>query len=215
MAEPEALYPDLRPPRAPRAARLEVQRPDAADTPDPEVLRVVNAASRKGVALEIQLIPGMMHTAEEAAAAVDAELGRIVNAIVLVAPRADGRLIPIVFLGSGHNQADLGLVAAVTGEVAVRLATARETIELTGYAVGGIPPLGYGRDVRVVMDQDLCQYQSVWAAAGTTDAIFQIAPGTLRMLSNAVVAPPAETSWVRRAGLQFEPRSNFEAGAGA
>ncbi|MGD0018639.1 MAG: YbaK/EbsC family protein [Candidatus Limnocylindrales bacterium] len=158
---------------------------------------------------------GWARTAEETAVAVHAELGQIVNSIVLVAPRPEGRLIPIVFLVSGRNQVDLGLLAAVTGESSVRRATARETTELTGYSAGGIPPFGHGRDVRVVMDQDLCQYQSVWAAAGTDAAVFQIAPRTLRMLCNAVVAPLAQASLVRRAGLQFEPRLQCGAGTGA
>ena len=56
----------------------------------------------------------------------------------------------------------------------------------------------------------------VWAAAGTDSAVFRIAPRTLRMLSNAVVAPFAETSWLRVAAASpIEPRLQFEAGAGA
>jgi hypothetical protein len=66
------------------------------------------------------------------------------------------------------------------------------------------------------MDQDLCQYEWVWAAAGTDSAVFRVAPRTLRMLSNAVVAPFAGESWMRVvAASQIEPRLQFEAGAGA
>jgi hypothetical protein len=66
------------------------------------------------------------------------------------------------------------------------------------------------------MDPDLCQYQWVWAAAGTDQAVFRVAPRTLQMLSNAVVAPFAQAPWSRPAApASIEPRLQFEAGAGA
>ena len=91
---------------------------------------------------------------------------------------------------------DLAALSAVTGEVAIRLANATETYDLTGYSTGGTPPFGYGRDVRVFMDQDLCGYPWVWAAAGTATAVFRISPRTLRMLSNAFVVPLAVGPWI-------------------
>ena len=141
------------------------------------------------MALEIKLLAGSGHTPEEAAAAVDAELDQMVKSLVFVAPRPLGRLVPIVCLVSGRQQADPVALAAVAGEVAVRHATDREAQDLIGYPIGGIPPFGHGRDVRVLMDQDLGRHQWVWAAAGAEAALFQVSPGTLRMLSNATVAP--------------------------
>ena len=186
------------------------------DLSHPATQRVVEVASRKGVALDIRMLPGSTRTAAEAALALDAELGQIVKSVVFVAARPEGRLAPVVCLISGRNQVDLRLLAAVTGEVAFRVASAREARDLTGYSIGGIPPFGHGRHVRVLMDQDLCQYQWVWAAAGTDAAAFRVAPRTLRMLSNAVVAPVAEASWMRATGgASIEPRLTFEAGAGA
>jgi prolyl-tRNA editing enzyme YbaK/EbsC (Cys-tRNA(Pro) deacylase) len=165
------------------------------------------------MALDIRLLPESTHTAEEAAAVVDAEIGQIVKSIVFVAPRPEGRLLPIVVLVSGRNKVDLALLAAVTGEVALRVATAREVRELTGYSIGGIPPFGHGKDVRILMDQDLAQYQWIWAAAGTDTAVFRVAPRTLRMLSNAIVVPVADDSWFRGAATsQPEPRLQFEVG---
>jgi len=179
------------------------------------VQRVVEVASRKGIALDIRLMPESVCTAEDVAAAVDAELGQIVKSLVFVAPRPEGRLLALVCLVSGRNQVDLGYLAAVTGEVAIRAASAREARELTGYAMGGIPPFGFSRDVRVVMDQDLAQYQWIWAAAGTETAVMRVAPRVLRMLSNAIVAPIASTSWLQAAtASQLEPRLQFEAGFG-
>ncbi len=185
------------------------------DLSHPAIQRVVEVASRKGVTLDIRIMPDSTHSAEDAAAAVGAGIGQIVKSLVFVAPRADGRLAPIVCQVSGRNQVDLSLLAAVTGEFAIRRATAREARDLTGYSIGGIPPFGHGRDVRILMDQDLCQYQWVWAAAGTDTAVFRVEPRVLRMLSNAIVAPLAEPAWVPAAPARIEPRLQFEAGSGA
>src|SRR4029079_9206845 len=86
----------------------------------------------------------------------------------------------------------LARLAAVTGEPEVRRANANEARELTGFTIGGIPPFGFGQSIRVVMDPDLGRFPIVWAAAGTPTAVFPVAPGTLRMLSNAHVAPICE-----------------------
>jgi prolyl-tRNA editing enzyme YbaK/EbsC (Cys-tRNA(Pro) deacylase) len=163
------------------------------DTPFPvPIQRVVDAAARKGVTLEIRVFSESTHTAEDAAAAVGAELGQIVKSLVFVAPEADGTLQPIVCLVSGPNRVDLARLAAVTGEPEVRRASANEARELTGFTIGGIPPIGHARAVRVIMDPDLGRFPVVWAAAGTATAVFPVPPATLRMLSNAHVAPICE-----------------------
>ena len=177
----------------------------------PAIQRVVEAASRKGVKLDITIFDESTHTAEEAAAIVGVDLGQIVMSLVFVAPRAGGRLVPIVCLVSGRNRVDLAQLAAVTGESAIRRATAREARELTGFSIGGIPPVGHGHDVRIVMAPDLCPYPVVWAAAGTDTAIFPVSPGALRVLSNAFVAPIAEEPWIP-AAIGMETRLRFEAG---
>lgn len=156
------------------------------------IQRVRDAAARKGVILDVTVFDHSTHTAAEAAAAVGAELGQIVKSLVFVAPSDDGGLDPILCLVAGHNRVDIARLAAVTGERDVRRATAREADELTGFSIGGIPPIGHIRPVRVVMDPDLGRYQVVWAAAGTSTAVFPVPPATLRTLSNAVVAPIAE-----------------------
>lgn len=187
-----------------------------SDLSHPAIQRVVEVASRKGVTLDIQVFGDSTHTAEEAAATVGAELGQIVKSLVFVAPRLDGRLAPIVCLVSGRNRVDLHLLAAVTGESVVRRATAGEVRELTGFSIGGVPPFGHGRSVRIVMDQDLGVYEWVWAAAGTDTAVFRVSPGTLRMLANAVVAPIAEAEWIHPArAAVIERRLQFEAGSQA
>ena len=132
------------------------------------------------------------HTAEEAARAVDAELGQIVKSLVFVISGEGAELEPILCLASGPNRVDLARLAAVLGHPEVRRATAKEANELTGFVIGGIPPFGHARRVRVIMDPDLGRFPVVWAAAGLPTAVFPVAPAVLRMLADATVAPIAE-----------------------
>ena len=165
----------------------------------PAVLRVLDAAARKGVTLDVTVFPDSTHTAEEAARAVDAELSQIVKSLVFVSTREDGELEPIVCLVSGADRVDLERLAAVIGRRDIRRATAREADDLTGFTIGGIPPFGHNQRTRVIMDPELGRYAIVWAAAGLPTAVFPVAPATLRMLSDAHVAPIAEQPPVERA----------------
>src|SRR2546423_710247 len=133
---------------------------------EPAIARVREAAARKGVILDIVVMDASTHTAADAAAAVGAELGRIVKSLVFVVP-VNGGLTPLICLVSGTNRVDVARLAAASGEPQVRRATAREAHDLTGFSIGGIPPFGYSGPVRVVMDPDLEQFPIVWAAAGT------------------------------------------------
>ena len=184
--------------------------PEALDHPG--IQRVREAAARKGVDLDIRVFDESTHTAAEAAATVDAELGQIVKSLVFVASADDGTLEPILCLVSGPNRVDLARLAAVTGARDIRRATAREAQELTGFTIGGIPPFGHTRPVRTVMDPDLGRFQVVWAAAGTATAVFPVPPGTLRILSNATVAPITEDR--RAADREAEAQREHESSNG-
>ena len=164
------------------------------DTPLPApIQRVVDAAARKGVTLDVHVFAESTHTAEEAAAAVGAELGQIVKSLVFVAPtrcrRARADPVPRLRAQPRGPRSPRGRHRATPD---VRRANANEARELTGFTIGGIPPIGHGRTVRVIMDPDLGRFQVVWAAAGTPTAVFPVPPATLRMLSNAHVAPICE-----------------------
>jgi prolyl-tRNA editing enzyme YbaK/EbsC (Cys-tRNA(Pro) deacylase) len=158
----------------------------------PSVQRVLDAAARKGVTLEVVTFDESTHTAVEAAAAVGAELGQIVKSLLFVIPGAAG-LDPVLCLVAGHNRVDLARLAAVTSAPDIRRATAREVHDLTGFAIGGVPPIGLPEPTRGLMDPDLARYQVVWAAAGLSTAVFAVPPATLRILANATVVPIAES----------------------
>jgi Cys-tRNA(Pro) deacylase len=152
--------------------------------------RVVDAAARKGVELRIVSFDESTRTAAEAAQAVGAQVGQIVKSLVFVVDRETGPE-GCIALVSGANTVDLGRLAAVLTESRLRRATADEARALTGYAIGGIPPFGHHTAMRTVMDPDLGRYETVWAAAGTPNTVFEVAPASLRMLANATVAPLA------------------------
>lgn len=190
--------------------------PDSAPdrTNQPAIQRVREAAARKGVELDIRVFEQSTHTAAEAAAAVGAELGQIVKSLVFVAPTDDGGLEPILCLVSGQNRVDLARLAAVTGEPDIRRATAKEANDLTGFVIGGIPPFGHPKPIRVIMDPDLGRYPVVWAAAGTPTAVFPVPPASLRLLANAIVAPiTEEPRRVVDEGLASRPPTPQNAGA--
>jgi prolyl-tRNA editing enzyme YbaK/EbsC (Cys-tRNA(Pro) deacylase) len=176
--------------------------PDPVDLQalDPAVRRVVDAAARKGVALRVVILDATTHTAEDAARALGVEVAQIVKSLVFIAPRDDAGHEPVLCLVSGANRVDVARLAAIVGEPGIRRATAREARDLTGFTIGGIPPVGHPGPVRVVMDPDLGRYREVWAAAGIDRAVFPVAPATLRALTNAVVAPLAEPAASAGAG---------------
>ena len=188
----EAGAPDAR--LGPVPHSVDPRAPADSTDLDPAVRRVLDAAARRGVRLEIHRLADTTHTAADAARALGVEQAQIVKSLVFVAPRGDSRDEPIICLAAGTNRVNVALLAAVTGEARIRRATAREARELTGFSIGGIPPLGHPRPVRVVMDPDLGRYPEIWAAAGHDRSVFPISPAALRALTNATVAEIADIS---------------------
>jgi prolyl-tRNA editing enzyme YbaK/EbsC (Cys-tRNA(Pro) deacylase) len=144
---------------------------------------VEEAARERGLAIEVRRFPEGTKTAPDAARAVGCEVGQIVKSLVFM---ADDR--PILALTSGANRADVGKLAALVGASEVRRATADEARVATGFAIGGTPPFGHSRPLDVLVDRDLLGYDEVWAAAGTPDAVFRIAPQDLVRASGAAAA---------------------------
>lgn len=161
------------------------------ETVHPGHRRVLDAAARKGVTLHILTFEEPARTAAEAARAVGAQLGQVVKSLVFVAP-GDGGPEAVLALVSGPNRVELEKLGVLVGLPGLRRASPQEAAELTGFPVGGIAPFGHRRPVRVVMDADLGRFPQVWAAAGSPNAVFTVPPATLRMLTNATVAPFAE-----------------------
>jgi prolyl-tRNA editing enzyme YbaK/EbsC (Cys-tRNA(Pro) deacylase) len=137
--------------------------------------------AESGIGVGVRRFPDGTRTAVDAAKAVGCEVEQIVKSLVFVAA---GK--PVVALVSGANRLDEKRLAAVAGEPVTK-ADAETARTATGYAIGGVPPFGHATNVQVFMDRDLLGHGVVWAAAGRPDSVFEISPGHLRELSEAVV----------------------------
>jgi prolyl-tRNA editing enzyme YbaK/EbsC (Cys-tRNA(Pro) deacylase) len=145
--------------------------------------RFEHAVRASGLSVEIRRFPSGTRTAADAARAVGCDIGQIVKSLVFV---ADGTAF--LALTSGENRVDPGRLAALVGTLEVRRATAEEAREATGFAIGGTPPFGHPRPLRVFVDRDLLRFEVLWAAAGTPDSVFPITPAELVAVSGGAVA---------------------------
>lgn len=142
--------------------------------------RVLAAARALGLDIEPREFPDGTRTAEDAARAIGVDVGQIVKSLVFL---VDGA--PVLALVSGRNQLDetkLGGPGAV-----VARADANTVRDVTGYPVGGVPPLGHATPLPVFVDEDLLAYDEVWAAAGTPHHNFASRPQELVRATGGVV----------------------------
>lgn len=128
-------------------------------------------------------------TSAEAAAAIGCTVGQIAKSLVF---RTRGSGIPVLVIASGANRVDEKAVTAVlsekTGGEKIGRADAAFVRAATGYAIGGVPPVGHEAPILIVIDRDLLQYQEIWAAAGTPNAVFRLHPADLERLAGGTVA---------------------------
>lgn len=141
----------------------------------PAAQRVQEALKAKAVDAQVRHMPASTRTAQEAADACGCQVGQIVKSLVFRGTQS-GK--PYLLLVSGANRVDEKAAAAQVGEPLDR-PDAQFVREATGFAIGGIPPLGHARSIATFMDETLLGYEVVWAAAGTPDAVFPIAPERL------------------------------------
>ncbi|MCU0906831.1 MAG: YbaK/EbsC family protein [Rhodobacteraceae bacterium] len=146
--------------------------------------RVTAALAASGVAVRVVEMPGTTRTAQDAAREAGCALDQIVKSIVF---RGEGSGHALLFLTAGGNRVDAGMAAALAGEP-VGKADADLIRAETGFAIGGVSPVGHLSPVRTWMDPRLLEFDVVWAAAGTPRHVFAIAPGDLVRISGATVA---------------------------
>jgi prolyl-tRNA editing enzyme YbaK/EbsC (Cys-tRNA(Pro) deacylase) len=123
-------------------------------------------------------------SAAEAADAVGCELGQIAKSVLFRSGRT-GR--PILVVTSGANRVHEAALAGLIGEPIER-ADPDFVRQATGFAIGGVPPLGHAAPITTYFDEDLLRFPTIWAAAGTPHALFEIEPDVLCRLSNATAA---------------------------
>jgi len=133
----------------------------------PTAAKVQERLRARGLEIEVQVLPDSTRTAAEAAAAIGCDVGQIVKSLVF--RRGEE---PVMVLCAGDRRVGakrLGLEAA----------SAEEARAATGFAIGGVPPLGHDRELETLVDESLRRFETVWCAAGTPHAVFGVATEAL------------------------------------
>ena len=141
--------------------------------------RVQEALAAQGFAFEVREFPDSTRTSAEAAAAIGCSVAQIAKSLVFRGAQS-GKAVLIV--ASGANRVDPAKAEALLGE-AIKRADADFVREATGFAIGGVPPLGHDRPLVTLIDEDLLGFEEVWAAAGTPNAVFRLSPSDLSDLT--------------------------------
>lgn len=151
----------------------------------PSVRRVRDALEALGLGPEIVTLPASARTSAEAARQVGCDVAQIAKSLVFRGRRS-GRAVLVV--ASGANRVDEEKVAGPVGEP-VDKADAEFVRARTGFAIGGVAPVGHAETLLTLVDEDLLGWPQVWAAAGHPSTVFALAPGDLvRMTGGRVVA---------------------------
>lgn len=137
--------------------------------------RVRSDLVRLGLDARIEQMPGSTRTAQDAAGACGCEIAQIVKSLIF--ERHDDHSL-VLLLIAGNNQADMDMAARLLGTRLDRAEPKKVRAE-TGFAIGGVAPVGHLCEIPIYMDPDLLQFDQVWAAAGAPNAVFPTNPRTL------------------------------------
>jgi prolyl-tRNA editing enzyme YbaK/EbsC (Cys-tRNA(Pro) deacylase) len=149
----------------------------------PTAQRVQDALNTAGVAASIVEYDVPARTSAEAAAVLGCSVAQIAKSLVFRA--ASGA--PVLVIASGANRVDEAKISALIGESIAR-ADPAFVRDCTGYAIGGIPPLGHTNALKTLIDRDLLEYNVIYAAGGTPHAMFPLLPSDLVRIAGGRVA---------------------------
>ncbi|MEL7155552.1 MAG: YbaK/EbsC family protein [Actinomycetota bacterium] len=147
------------------------------------VQRLMEAGAAKGLEVVVEEFPDGTRTAADAAAAVGCKVDQIVKSMIF---DADGEIV--LALTSGAHQVDPEALATVAGVARCDRADPDQVRATTGYAIGGVAPLGHRTPVRTWIDPHLLTFDRIWAAAGTPRHVFAVDPDALMAATGAVAA---------------------------
>jgi prolyl-tRNA editing enzyme YbaK/EbsC (Cys-tRNA(Pro) deacylase) len=149
----------------------------------PAAQRIDDLLAAQGMGERVVEFPESTRSSAEAAAAIGCTLAQIAKSLVFKA--ASGR--PVLIVASGVNRVDEKKIAAAIGQKIGR-ADADFVRDRTGYAIGGVAPLGHAEPPIVLIDRDLLALDPIWAAAGTPNSVFRLSPDELLRISGGRVA---------------------------
>ena len=149
----------------------------------PSVVRVTARLAELGAGGTVTVLDSSARTAAQAAEQLGIEVAQIANSLVF---SADGA--PLLVLASGGHRVDTTKVAALVGAASVDRADADFVRSHTGFAIGGVAPVGHPEPLRTLVDTALGQYDEVWAAAGHPHAVFPTTYDELLRLTGGTAA---------------------------
>jgi len=150
----------------------------------PTAQRVQDLLTARGFPCKVVEFSESTRTSQEAAERAGCTLGQITKSMIFKGKTTHK---PILVLTSGANRVDERRIGQYAGEPIGR-ADADFVRGVTGFAIGGVPPLGHVKQMETYVDEDLMQYSTIWAAAGTPNAIFELTPSQLQQMSGGKVA---------------------------
>ena len=151
----------------------------------PSAEKVQQAVLALGFSFTIVEFDDTTRTSADAAAAIGCSLGQIAKTLVFRTAQSQQ---PVLILASGVNRVNEKTIASVLGEK-IKKADADFVREKTGFAIGGGPPVGPPTPIITLLDEDLFQYEEVWSAAGTPNAVFPLTPQELETMTRGRVLP--------------------------
>ncbi|NLU35665.1 MAG: YbaK/EbsC family protein [Clostridiales bacterium] len=137
--------------------------------------RVQAVLDEFGYELNVTEFPESTRTAQEAADAIGCTVGQIAKSLIFKGKTSQK---PILIITSGANRVNEKKVKEYIGEKLGK-ADADFVREHTGFAIGGVPPVGHIKPITTYIDEDLMQYYEIWAAAGTPNSVFKLTPSIL------------------------------------
>ena len=149
----------------------------------PSACKVQEALRILGVTCEVREMDKTTRSAQDAARAVGCEVGQIAKSLVFKGATTRQAVLVIT---SGSNRVDEKKLSERIGEPVLK-ADADFVRQQTGFAIGGVPPVGHAQPIAVFIDEDLLTYSEIWAAAGTPQAVFRLSPQELQKITNGRV----------------------------
>jgi prolyl-tRNA editing enzyme YbaK/EbsC (Cys-tRNA(Pro) deacylase) len=145
--------------------------------------RIQNILDQYELDIKVIEFKELTRTAAEAALAIGCEVGQIAKTLIFKG-KITGR--PICIIASGTNRVDEKKIIEHIGEE-IEKPDADYVLKYTGFAIGGVPPIGYTLELKALIDEDLFSYEEIWAAAGTPNSVFQITQKNLLKITQGSV----------------------------
>ena len=145
--------------------------------------KVQEALKVHGVACRVIEMKQTTRSAQEAADAVGCQVGQIAKSLIFTGKKSNQ---PILVIASGPNRVNEKTIRRHISEP-LSMAKAEFVREHTGFAIGGVPPIGHLNPLKTFIDEDLLKFDEIWAAAGTPNAVFKLTPDELKKITKGEV----------------------------